>query len=311
MSSLETPVLILIFNRPDKVRALITALEHVGPTHLYVSADGPREGVETDILKCKEARELFQNLPWECEVFENFSEKNLGCMNGPVAGIDWFFKNETEGIILEDDCVPSPSFFTYTSELLENYRENEKIMHINGTTFLSKETTILPEESYYFSKIPVVWGWASWRRAWQKLDMEMNELEQVLPKLIAKKDFSEAKHARFWQNLFKHVDGKPELGIWDAQWAYSILNADGLVITPTTNLVENIGFGADATHTTKTFKPALGAKNTSGDVIHPNTIKVNRELDRRTMDKAYYLSPWKKGLIFVKRITSKLVTDNK
>lgn len=308
MSQADTPVLLLIFNRPDKVQKLVEALEKVRPKKIYVSADGPRSHIDSDVINCEKARSIATNLPWECEIHTNFSNNNLGCMYGPVRGVSWFFENEEMGIILEDDCIPTLSFFNYVTGLLEKYKNDEKIMHINGTSFLTQEQTKQINSTYYFSAITFVWGWASWRRAWKQFDIEMKEINKTKILLLQNKIFLESKHAKFWINLFNHVKNRSELGIWDAQWAYTVMSKNGITITPTQNLIENIGFGDDATHTIEKFPHARKSIDSITDIKHPTEIYINKELDRVVMDKVFYLSLWKKITIFARSISNKMLS---
>jgi hypothetical protein len=286
----QTPTLLLVFNRPDKVRRLIARLAEIKPAHLYVSADGPRDHVPGDHAKCAEVRNLFSKLPWECEVHTNFSEKNLGCMHGPVAGITWFFEHVSEGIILEDDCIPHPSFFPFATELLHQYAHDDRLMHISGTSFVAR-ADFPPEMQYYFSKIAHGWGWATWRRAWNKFDLNMSNLSHLEEKLAREKTFLYRKHANFWTHLFKHVlRTAPHSGIWDAQWEYSVLYHGGICITPTINLVENVGFDSDATHTKD--RPDFLA-NTGTLTLTTKKVSepaVNREIDAEVMERVFQKS---------------------
>lgn len=306
MSVSDTPVLLLIFNRPDKVRELIASLEKIKPKKIYISADGPRSHIPSDKNNCEEARKIAINLSWECQIYTNFSNENLGCMSGPVKGISWFFSNEEMGIILEDDCIPTNSFFSFTTELLEKYKDNERVMHINGTSFITPEQANSCNSTYYFSAITFVWGWASWRRAWQHFDIKMSEIMETENKLIQNKIFIQNKHRRFWVNLFKHVKNKPQLGIWDAQWAFTVMSQNGINITPTKNLIENIGFGNDATHTTERFPHASKSYSFSTETVHPNNTAINRQLDEIIMDKVFYISFWGKILIFFRKIANRI-----
>ncbi len=290
MTSSDTPILLLVFNRPDKVRQLLSALAKVQPKKLYVSADGPRVGVVADVQKCQETRALFLEIPWECEVVTNFSDTNLGCMNGPVSGINWFFDQVEEGIILEDDCIPSPAFFPYITELLNIYRENGQIMHLSGTSFLKKESTNLNSD-YYFSKIAHGWGWATWRRAWNKFDLEMKHIKELEDDMKKQKPFLFTKHQKFWLRLFKHISrSKTDMGIWDAQWEYSILYNNGICVTPTTNFIENVGFDAEATHTKK--KPSFINQTESQTRLSQKTkdIAINYDFDAQIMREVFQTS---------------------
>jgi hypothetical protein len=245
----ETPVLLIIFNRPDKVRILMSALAKIRPKHVYIAADGPRAHVPADTESCKEAREIATTIDWDCEVHTNFQPSNLGCKKGVSSAISWFFGQVPKGIILEDDCIPNESFFLYSTLLLKRYLENNRVMHINGHSFITNANAHIAEP-YYFSRIPHVWGWASWARAWEKYDIDTKELATLEEYMLQEEFFTKPAHAHYWTELCHHVQ-KKHIDTWDTQWVYSILRNNGLCITPTVNLIENVGFDAEATHTKK------------------------------------------------------------
>jgi hypothetical protein len=280
----EAAVLIIVFNRPDKTRALIDALSLAKPKRIYISADGPRSSVPGEKERCDETRRIATNISWPCEVKTRFSPINLGCKVGVSSAITWFFKHVEEGVILEDDCIPSPSFLPFCANLLNRYRTNDGIMHINGTTFLGANDPSRAAESYHFSRLPHVWGWATWKRAWDSYDIEMRDINSIA-------DYF--PHVDFWKKLFRHVQAKG-IDTWDAQWAYSIMSKKGIVITPNINLIENIGFDSQATHTQGKNDSAQKALSLTLPLIHPHTISIDQKADEVVMKKVYLRSFWKK-----------------
>lgn len=174
---LNVPVLLLIFNRPDTTQRVFHEIRGASPLQLFISADGPRENKPGEFEKCQITRDIVRQVDWDCEVYTNFRDKNLGCKIAVSSAIDWFFENVEEGIILEDDCLPSFSFFRFCEELLEKYRDDERIMQIGGTNLLSEWQR--SDDSYYFSKYGAIWGWATWRRAWQYYDVNMKLWPEV------------------------------------------------------------------------------------------------------------------------------------
>ena len=175
---LKTAVLLVIFNRPETTQVVFEAIRKAKPPRLYVAADGPRTEVPSDAKKCKEAREIINQVDWDCEVKTLFREKGLGCGLGPSSAFTWFFEHEEDGIILEDDCLPSQSFFWFCEELLERYRHDNRVMHIGGNNFLNgwqKDR----DYSYYFSNSGHIWGWATWRRAWKLFDFNISLYEKL------------------------------------------------------------------------------------------------------------------------------------
>jgi hypothetical protein len=240
------PILFIVFNRPDVTAAVFEAIRAARPARLYVAADGPRPDRPEDRERCAETRRVATAVDWPCEVKTLFRDENLGCGEGPSGAITWFFEHEPEGIILEDDVLPDPSFFRYCAELLERYRDEPKVMAIGGGGYFDAASA--PETSYCFCHAFEPWGWASWRRAWRHFDFEMEGLERFLQQrrlrqLVPKGAANEA----FWRETL--LATKNDRSIWDYQWAYAIFKANALVAYPRANLITNLGFRTDATHT--------------------------------------------------------------
>ncbi len=287
ITAFYTPVLFIIFNRPDTTRQVFEAIRKIKPIKLYIAADGPRLNKYGEVELCEETRKITENIDWSCEVFRKYSDKNLGCKIAPSSAIDWLFKNEEEGIILEDDCLPSSSFFVFTSEMLDRYRNNREIMHISGTNFQFGK--IIGDASYYFSRIPQSWGWATWRRAWKTFDVNMTDLEEYSSSKDMYTLFKNKKVVTFFINLFRHIKYK-NIDAWDAQWVYSFLKNKGIAITPNINLVENIGFGDSATHTKDTSSLFKQKHYDMSTILHPLEIKINEEADEFVFFKLFYRS---------------------
>ena len=246
---LEVPVLLIIFNRPHTTRQVFESIRKARPPRLYIAADGPRPEVASDVANCMEARKVVNTVDWECEVKILFREKNLNCGIAPSSALTWFFKHEEEGIILEDDCLPSQSFFRFCQELLERYRNDNRVMHIGGNNFLNgwqKDS----DYSYYFSRSGHIWGWATWRRAWKHFDFDIG----LYQKLKRKEFFSDfflnwPEKVYRMRKLDRTVSGKEKVDWWDYQWDFARYIHSGLAIVPQENLVTNIGFGESGTHT--------------------------------------------------------------
>jgi hypothetical protein len=249
-NSFTTPILLIIFNRPNMTRLVFENIRSIRPQKLFIAADGPREGFIGDRKKCDEARSITSNVDWDCEVQTSFREKNLGCGLGPSSAISWFFENVEEGIILEDDCIPSKSFYLFCQTLLEYYRKTPRVMHISGNNF--QYGVKRGNASYYFSRFTHNQGWATWRRAWRYYDFELTPIEHRM-------------HA------------------WDAQWELSVKKQHGVSILPNINLVKNIGFGEDATHTKEKIRVFdLEANEIQFPLIHPKPILINYYADLYT-----------------------------
>ncbi|MFO7962486.1 MAG: hypothetical protein R6U50_01050 [Desulfobacterales bacterium] len=244
----DTPVLLLIFNRPDTTARVFEAIARARPRFLYIAADGPRPNVPQDAEKCRSARNIVSRVDWDCEVRHRFIDQNLGCRMAVSSAIAWFFDQVESGIILEDDCLPAASFFPFCSQLLEKYRDDERIMSILGNNF--QNGIQRGDAAYYFSSAPWIWGWASWRRAWKHYDLHM----KTFPDFVRGRCMENLSRDLDIQNfLWKYFITVYENGsdTWDWQWFYAILVNHGLCIVPQVNLVSNIGFSAEATHTRK------------------------------------------------------------
>lgn len=244
---LTTPVAILVFNRPETTARVFAAVREARPSILLVVADGPRSGCPGEAARCAEVRRIVEQVDWPCQVLKNYSDINLGCGERPATGITWVFEQVEEAIILEDDCLPHPTFFRYCQELLERYRDDERIMHIAGNNLLVESKK--GEYSYYFSLFPHCWGWASWRRAWRYFDFEMKLFPEVTAEGWLDCIFPEKKASKYWSKRFMEVFGHNKIHIWDYQWTFACWTCNGLSILPNVNLISNVGFGKEATHT--------------------------------------------------------------
>lgn len=242
---LNVPVLFVIFNRPDPTRQVFEAIRKASPKQLFIAADGPRPGKEEE-EKCKEAREVLNQIDWECEVYTLFREQNLGCKRAVSSAIDWFFGHVAEGIILEDDCLPDHSFFQFCEELLVKYRSDERIMMICGNNALSSWDT---PYSYQLSRIGAIWGWASWRRAWRKYDVTMADWPQAKKEGVLSKSFKDKDKAAYREMICERTF-QGIIDSWAYPWTFARIKESGLSIVSSVNLIKNIGFGEDATHTT-------------------------------------------------------------
>lgn len=280
-SELSVPVLFLIFNRPSTTRVVFDVLRRARPHKLYIAADGPRKGKAGEKEKCDEARAIATAVDWPCDVKTLFREENEGCGRGVSNGINWFFSNEPEGIILEDDCVPDLTFFPYCAELLERYRHDHRIMEISGNTIWPEEfcqTTF----SYSFSCHNGIWGWASWRRAWNLYDYEMKKYPKIKAQGYLNNKFNSIFEQDYFQFVFERTHLFPHI-TWDYQWEFAKRINSGATIVPNKNMVVNIGFGSEATSTTNTNNPAsdLGSAPMNFPLDHPPFLMVDNEADKQ------------------------------
>lgn len=282
---MKVPVLLLAFNRPDITQSVLTAIAGYTPPRLYVAVDGPRTGHPTDGERCLAVKQLIAQ--WKTanpatDVRTLYREENLGCGRGVSSGITWFFDQEDMGIVLEDDCLPDPGFFWFCEQLLWQYRDQERIMHIGGSNHL--HGAISMESTYYFSKYPQIWGWASWRRAWKLYRFDMTDLAG----LFAKPEFD-----RLYDRKIFELTARGELDTWDIQWIYAFLMNNGLAILPDGNFIANIGFG-DNSGAHLNGKPAWyeGTIRPVTKLIAPDGMHENVAADDYVYRTCYHPGMW-------------------
>lgn len=292
---MNTPVLLLVFNRPDLLKKQINALRKVQPSRIFVSADGARIDRDTDRELCSKVQQVIrEDIDWDCEVIKRYLEKNLGCGVAPSTGISWFFEHVDEGIILEDDCIPDPSFFAYCQQLLEKYRCNESVMSINGGHFPMEPKPIFVDKSYYFSHYPHLWGWATWKRAWSKFAFSLGDVDTDIANGLFDGIVDIPRACSDWRKKFKSVADGQCKDIWDYQWVYACWKSRGLSILPSTNMVENIGFGEDSTHTfDQENYDSLPSQSINFPLLHPDNMNVSRDIDS-SIERSVFL---RKGMI--------------
>jgi hypothetical protein len=275
------PVLFLIFNRPELTKRVFARIRKARPAKLFVAADGPRFDKPEDREKCRITRSLI-NVDWDCDLYTLYREINLGIGLGPSTAISWFFENVEQGIILEDDCLPNDSFFYFCSQLLDYYNNYKNILSICGTNILEEFDSTY---SYVYSYYGGIWGWATWRRAWELYDYEMKlwndfEIKIKISNLLSDK--------RQYDGVKRIFDNMPET--WDIQWFFTRLAYGGLSIVPVKNLISNIGFGKEATHTLNEDRnfSRLSVYDLEFPLKIDPDIKVNRSFDYLNAEKYGY-----------------------
>jgi hypothetical protein len=243
----NTPILFLIFNRPNYTKRVFEEIRKIKPHLLFVVADGPRKGNMSDDQRCREARKVINQVDWKCEVITNFRDVNLGCKLSVSKGIDWFFENVEKGIILEDDTLPNRHFFYFCEELLDRFENDTRIMQISGTNFHFGWQR--DNYSYYFSKYGIVWGWATWRRAWRMYDVNLSLYLKIKKEKYLLDIYANHEDEAKFRELVLERTLHNKLDTWDHQWWFAKLINSGLTVNPNKNLISNIGFGSDSTHT--------------------------------------------------------------
>ena len=277
---LRTPVAFIIFNRPETTQRVFDVIRQAKPSQLFVIADGSRRGHPQDEEKCAAARAITERVDWKCDVSTNFADINMGCKKRISSGLDWVFSQVEQAIILEDDCLPHPTFFHFCQELLDRYKYDNRIMMISGDNYqFGRNKT---EYSYYFSRYTHIWGWATWKRAWDFFDVNMELWPALRDSDWLEGIFDEERSVKFWLNIFDSLyDGN--IDTWDYPWMMSCWIQNGLSILPSLNMVSNIGFGFDATNTISMTDYA-NMKTYSADhpLKHPPLVTRHEQADQHT-----------------------------
>jgi len=283
---LSTPVALLLFNRPDTTARVFEAIRAARPPHLLVVADGPRPDRPGEEELCRRARAILDGVDWPCRVDTCFSEANLGCRTRISSGLNWVFSKVETAIVLEDDCLPHPSFFRYCEELLARYRDDERVMAISGTSFHFGRR--FGPSSYCASRYPHVWGWASWRRAWKRYDVAMSRW----PELRDQEDWLPRVHQRrwvrqYWREMFEET-WSGRMDTWDYQLSFACQAHQGLSLTPSVNLIQNIGFGPAGTRTHRRNRFAeMPVEAMAFPLVHPPELRRQADADEATENLQY------------------------
>ena len=308
---LNTAVLFLVFNRLDTAKQVFKAIREAKPPRLYIAADGARANKEGEDKKVEAVREfILSHIDWDCEIKTFFQDVNIGCGPNVKSSIDWFFDNEEMGIILEDDVVPEESFFPFCEELLIKYKDDSRIGMISGNNHIGNDTF---SESYTFSKYKGCWGWATWRRAWKNMDFEMTWIESKSRDVIIKNMGYGKPSIEHWSNAIDNIRYNI-VSAWDWQWYFSLASQNQLCIFPRFNLVSNIGFGLEATHTFgKANKSFLLTKKLDFPLVHPLYILGNDNYDKSFEAKKIKKPFTIKNVIpkKIKRLIKKIIYDRR
>jgi hypothetical protein len=285
---MKSAVLFLIFNRPETTAQVFETIRLARPPKLYVAADGPRPGRAGEQARCDQARHIATQVDWPCEVQTLFQGVNLGCKKGVSTGIDWFFACEEEGIILEDDVLPKPSFFEYCDVLLDRFRNDANIGIITGSNLIATHMNV--DSSYLVTNVPLIWGWASWRRAWQSYDVALKSWPEWQKSGGLKKMFhGNLLLSSYWADAFDRVySGK--LDTWDYQWLFACWRSKMLTIMPAKNLTDNLGYGVESTHTSAA-KPQFLLESLPEDLSFPlkapKTLNPSWLIDKRIFQRVH------------------------
>ena len=239
-SHYDVPVAFIIFNRPDVTKRVFSEIAKQRPKRLFIIADGARAHREGEADRVAVTRAITENVDWPCEVLRNYAEDNMGCKRRVASGITWVFEHVDRAVILEDDCLPAAAFFSFCRDMLTKYESNGLVFSISGSNFGSGDA----ERGHYFSRYALMWGWATWRDRWQKYEIEPADYKRVLARTWWRRPIVFA----YWLMVSRSVMSGA-LDTWDIQWILTVWRNRGLACRPSQNLVENLGFGAEATHT--------------------------------------------------------------
>ena len=283
---MKTPVAFIIFNRPDTTQRVFQEIRKARPPLLLLIADGRRPDHSSDEEQCARARAIVDQVDWDCEVRRNYSEINLGCKKRVSSGLDWVFREVAEVIVLEDDCLPHPTFFQFCEDLLQKYRDDDRIGHIGGVNFQFGRKR--GPYSYYFSRYTHIWGWASWRRAWRGYDPSLAFWPKAREEKLLQHFLSDRLLVSYWTNIFQKVYER-QIDTWDYQWTYHCWARNRFAIIPNVNLISNIGFDANATHTMGQSKfNNMKAEDMKFPLFHPPFITRDSAADGYTEKYHYF-----------------------
>jgi len=282
----QTPVALIIFNRPDTTAKVFAEIRRARPSKLFVIADAPRANRPSDVEKCVAARSIVESVDWKCEVLTNYAEQNLGCQKRISSGLNWVFSQSEQAIVLEDDCVPHLSFFRFCEELLSRYQDDQRVMHIAGTNYQFGQQRF--PYSYYFSRYNHCTGWATWRRAWEHFDLDMKLWPEFRDRGLLSDLFSDARAEAYWRRSFQLVYEK-RIDSWAYCWTLACWARSGLTILPNVNLICNIGFDADGSHT-KNRRSRFGnipLEEMTFPLQHPPFVIRDDKADRYTQNNNF------------------------
>lgn len=290
---MTVPVVFIIFNRPDTTIRVFNEIRRYRPERLLVIADGPRNGRAGESDRCIATRQIIDSVDWPCQVQRCWSDVNLGCRKRVSSGLTWAFSQTDAAIVLEDDCLPEPSFFPYCEELLARYAKDERVASICGGHFLDRRNPT--NTSYRFSRFSHIWGWASWSRAWRNYDVDMQAWAGLRQTGWLRGECSSDIEVDFWQTVFDRV-AAGRIDTWDYQWIFSCWTQRRVSVVPAVNLISNIGFGANATHTTNISRWAnLPTSPIEAELRHPTTLAIDHDADNEVA-RLQYRRSWKRRL---------------
>ncbi|MBD2260786.1 glycosyltransferase family 2 protein [Pseudanabaena sp. FACHB-2040] len=296
----STPVIFLIFRRPELTARVFEQIRAAQPSKLFVVADGPRNEVER--VLCDRTRAVTEQINWDCEVFRNYSEENLGCCRRVTSGLTWAFEQVEEAIILEDDCLPHLDFFSFCQTLLSYYRDDKRVWVISGNNF--QDGRWHGDGNYYFSKYNHCWGWATWQRAWQHWELNSKKWVEFRDAGLMHSICESYYETIYWTEIFNALFLEEKFNSWAYPWMFTCWVQSGLTALPNVNLVSNLGFEADATHTRRDSHLANLSTERLGGIKHPTFVMQDKSADLYTFNH-YYQPPQGKLNLLLKKLRSR------
>lgn len=279
----STPILLIAWRRPLETKQVLDSLKEIKPTRLFVSCDGPRKDNAEEFKKVKKTQEIIRkNINWDCEIKWQISNINLGCKKGVSKAITWFFENVNEGIILEDDIIAHHDFFKYCETLLKKYRDDKRVWCISGCN--NQDNLTRGKGSYFFGKIPLIWGWATWKSRWENYDMNLTKWPSLKSSGMLDNIFFDNLQKEYWEGIFEKFYTHREPDTWDYPWVFTCLINNGLTVLPNKNLIKNIGFNAEATHTKWNEVKERKVHGLSKILIEPEFIICDYEAEKFQFD---------------------------
>lgn len=294
---MKSAVLMIVFCRPDTTRKVFEAVRKARPPRLYIAADSPRMYKEGEKNRCEQVRKIFDDIDWPCKVYRRFRTENMGCSKGPYDAISWFFENEIEGVILEDDIIPIPDFFKFCDEMLEKYRHNDNVQSISGWSYFYDNCPSDYAYSYYFSRMTSSWGWATWKRVWNDMDLTLKSISLDTIESYLNTNKFPKRTKKLYLDYFKKIKKQYDIiQSWDYQFLFSMWRHNRFVVQPLHSMTCNIGFSDGATH--KFDKSiSLHGTQTIYPISYPSDVRNDFALDLLRIDseKLYWRSrmEWK------------------
>lgn len=297
---MKTPVVLIIYHRPQMTKKVIDSLREVKPSQIFVIADGPKD--KQDAEKCKKTRDFIESVDWKCKIHKKYSSKNLGLRERVVTGLDWVFSKVDRAIILEDDLVIDKSFYSFCEEMLEKYKNNEKVISISGNNFLFGRHNV--KDSYFFSRHIYSWGWATWKRAWKLYDDTMSDWSQIKHKKTLNDRFKRWIELVYWNKIFD-LTFERKINSWAYAWTYVALINNKLTVVPSINLVSNVGTGQGATHTSIKSKVLnVPIERIDFPLKHPKMIKHDVKADS-IVERTLYITPRNVAGLIVRSLSNR------